>query len=70
MSVTNLSGSGKISLAVYNLNGQLAKKLVDSHQPPGIYAVNLNMRDTPSGMYFYKIHAGNFKEIRKMIKID
>lgn len=60
----------QINLAVYNLNGQIVRELVDSYQAPGAYAVHLNMQNNPSGVYVYQISMGDFQETRKMVKME
>ncbi|NQT27380.1 aryl-sulfate sulfotransferase [candidate division KSB1 bacterium] len=60
----------KVSLVVYNLNGQVVKELVNLYQQPGKYTINLDMQEIPSGIYFYKIKMGNFQAVKKMVKIE
>jgi len=60
----------KVNLVVYNLNGQVIKVLVNSYQQPGNYSINLNIQETPSGIYFYKIRIGDFQAVKKMVKIE
>ncbi|NQT23838.1 T9SS type A sorting domain-containing protein [candidate division KSB1 bacterium] len=60
----------KVNLVVYNLNGQAIKELVNSYQQAGKYFINLDMQNIPSGIYFYKIQMGDFKAVKKMIKIE
>jgi hypothetical protein len=40
---------------------------VNEEKPAGIYDVNFNASGLSSGMYLYKLQAGNFVETRKMI---
>ena len=60
----------EVNLAVYNVNGQIVRKLVDSYQHPGAYSISLDMQNNPSGIYVYKMSMGNFQEIKKMVKIE
>ena len=57
----------KVSLILFNLLGEEIITLVNDEKPAGNYSVNLNAANLPSGVYFYRIHAGNFVETRKMI---
>jgi len=59
-----------VHLAVYNVTGQVVKELVNAFRQPGRYSIALNMRETPSGIYYYKIQMGNFQAVRKMVKIE
>jgi hypothetical protein len=41
--------------------------LVNEQLKPGIYEVEWNATDAPSGLYFLKLSSGDFKSTRKMI---
>ncbi len=56
-----------VELSVYNLIGEKIKTLVRKEQPAGTYKVAFNGANLPSGVYFYKITAGTFTAVRKMI---
>jgi hypothetical protein len=58
-----------VKLTVYNILGQEVATLVNAEQEPGRYNVNFNASDLPSGVYFYRLEAGNFIEQKKMILI-
>lgn len=60
----------KVSLVVYNLNGQVARELINAYQQPGKYSLNLNLEGVPSGIYFYRIQMGDFRAVKKMLKIE
>lgn len=54
------------TLKVYNVLGNEIETLVNEVKPAGVYEVTLNADKLPSGVYFYKIQAGSFVEIKKM----
>jgi N-acetylneuraminic acid mutarotase len=56
-----------VTLRVYDILGREATALVDEKQKPGYYEIEWNASDKPSGVYFYKLSAGNYFEIKKMI---
>ena len=58
-----------VRLTVYNTRGQVISRLVDREQRRGTYNISFNARDLASGMYFYELQAGSFRQIRKMIRI-
>jgi hypothetical protein len=64
-----LSGEVHVSLAVYDAMGRFVDRLVDESQPAGEYVVDWDARRMPSGVYFYRIEAGNFTETRKMVML-
>jgi hypothetical protein len=63
-----------VTLAIYNILGQLVRTLVNKPQEAGIYAVIWNGRDETgnevvSGVYFYGLKAEDFVETKKMLLI-
>ena len=60
----------QVRLTVINLAGQVVKEPVNSYQQPGVYLINANMQENPSGLYFYKILMGHFQAVKKMVKIE
>jgi hypothetical protein len=61
-----------VNIRVYNLRGALVRTLVDRTHQPGTYAVEWNGREEsgrelPSGVYFYRLSAGNTVITRKMV---
>jgi hypothetical protein len=70
---TNISYSLKentfVSIRIYNLVGQEIAVLVNSNKPAGNYSFTFDLTEynLPSGVYFYKMTAGNFSETKKMI---
>jgi hypothetical protein len=58
-----------VSLKIYNITGKEIATLVNGEKEPGSYRVNFNAEKLSSGIYFYKISAGNFTSVRKMILI-
>lgn len=57
----------KVSLTVYNLLGQQVAELVNELKEAGEYSVQFDAAELNSGVYIYKITAGNFSETRKMM---
>lgn len=66
-----IKNSGFVSLKVYDMLGNETASLVNEKQNAGRYAVDFNSTEynLPSGMYFYTLSAGEFKETRKMVLI-
>jgi len=68
ISYSLLSGAN-IKLNVYNTLGQEVKMLENGFKNAGSYSINFNATDLPSGIYFYKLEAGHFTQVKKMIVI-
>ncbi len=56
-----------VTLKVYDILGNEVAKLVDEYKPAGRYEVTFDASKLSSGIYFYKLNAGNFIETKKMI---
>ena len=66
--------SGDVELVIYNILGETVRTLLRENQPAGTYTIlwdgrNNNGKFAESGIYFCKMKAGNFSEIRKMVLI-
>ena len=64
-----LSQSGFVSLKVYDLIGREVATLVNGQKPAGSYNVNFDASSLTSGVYFYRLKAGNFRQVRKMLLV-
>jgi phosphatidylserine/phosphatidylglycerophosphate/cardiolipin synthase-like enzyme len=61
--------NGLVNLKVYDMLGREIKTIVNQVQPAGKYEVSLDMSGFSSGLYFYKILAGNFSDTKKMVMV-
>lgn len=57
----------KVELVVYNMLGEVVAKLVSGELPAGTHKVNFNASNLASGIYLYRITAGNNVVTKKMI---
>lgn len=55
-----------VKLAVYDLLGREVQVLSLGHLPPGTYTAEFNGQYLSSGVYMYRLEAGNFQATRKM----
>ncbi len=62
-----VSGAGLVRLAVYNILGQEVATLVNEVKQPGIYTVQFDAANIPSGIYFYRMTANNFMSTKTMV---
>jgi hypothetical protein len=63
----SVPSAGLVSLKIYNVLGQEVRSLVNEQQAPGTYRVSFDARGLASGLYFYRITAGSFVDIKKMM---
>jgi hypothetical protein len=59
-----------VRLKIYNLLGREVATLVDQQMPAGAHQVAWNAQGVASGVYFYKISAGNYSKSHKMILLQ
>lgn len=57
----------QVKLEVYNLIGQKVAELVNGELNAGEYNITFNASGLSSGIYLYKLQAGNFSSVKKMI---
>jgi len=55
-----------VSLKIYDIMGAEVTELVNQKQSPGFYEVQFDASGLSSGIYFYKLKAGDFILIKKM----
>ncbi len=61
-----------VTLRVYDVSGRLVREIVKENRPAGTYKESWNGRnytgkEAASGVYFYRLKAGDFIESKKMI---
>ncbi len=59
--------SGKTTLKVFNLLGNVVATLIDDNLSAGTFEVDFNANNISSGVYFYTLQTGAFVETKKMI---
>lgn len=62
-----LPKDGFVTLKVYDILGKEIATLINEEKSQGKYEVNFNASNLSSGVYIYKIQAGDFVSSRKMI---
>ncbi len=62
-----VASSKFIKLVVYDLLGREVKTLVNEYKQPGTYQVSFNAEGLSSGVYFYRMTAGDFSETKKLV---
>ena len=60
---------GFVVLTVYDILGRLVKTLLNEEKPAGKHSVIFNSANFSNGVYFYKLRAGNYTQVRKMVLI-
>ena len=68
----SVSGTGYVEISIFTVKGERITTLVKDTKPPGTYKAvwdGRNTRGAPvsSGIYFYRLRAGSFTSVRKML---
>jgi hypothetical protein len=58
-----------VKLEVYNISGQKIATLLDGRERAGYRSVTWDASEVSSGVYFYKLTAGDFTEIKRMMLV-
>jgi hypothetical protein len=64
-----LPQASNVKLTVYNAIGQTVRLLENGYKEAGNYTISFNASTLPSGIYFYKLEAGQNSQIRKMMLV-
>ncbi len=62
-----ISHSSFVNLRVYDVLGREVATLVNEVLPPGSYVKTWNAAGVASGIYFYRLTSGSYREIKKML---
>lgn len=69
----SIPSEGVVIIKVYDILGNEVKTLVNEKKPVGTYEITWYAEsatgELPSGIYFYRIQAGNFSDTKKLILI-
>ena len=60
---------GRVTLRVFDLLGREEATLVDQEMPAGTFTVTWNATSVASGVYFYRMTAGDFVGTRRMVLV-
>jgi len=58
-----------VNLKIYDMLGREVRTLLNEEKAPGTYAINFTAGNLPSGVYLYKLTAGNYTDTKKLILI-
>jgi predicted GH43/DUF377 family glycosyl hydrolase len=63
----DLPNRAHVTLSIYNTVGQQVATLVNESQEAGSHAMRLDGRDLASGVYFYRLQAGEYTQTKKLV---
>ncbi len=65
-----IKNPGIVSLKVFDILGREVRTLLNEYKQPGKYQVSFDAGELSSGVYFYKMTAGEFSDVKKMILVN
>ena len=65
----SISQASFVTIKVYDVLGKEVATIVNGNKPVGNYSVEFDASKLVSGIYFYRLQAGNFTETKKLILI-
>lgn len=65
----SVSAPGNVKLVVFDVLGREIKTLVNEYKNTGEYKTYFDSTGNSGGIYYYKLVAGNYSEVKKMILI-
>ena len=63
----DIAKTSDVIIQIFNINGQVVETLVHRQQEPGSYSINWNAKNVSSGIYLYRLQAGDFQQVRKCL---
>jgi hypothetical protein len=64
-----IATAGNVSLKIYDVLGREVALIVDEQKDPGEYNVTWDASSYSSGVYFFKLRAGTFTDVKKMLLV-
>ncbi|MFQ5641824.1 MAG: LamG-like jellyroll fold domain-containing protein, partial [bacterium] len=65
----SLPKESQVKLTIFDILGREVAVLVDDVKPAGGHRVRFDASQLPSGLYFYRVAAGAFRETRRMLLV-
>jgi len=62
-----LPGASLVEIDLFNVMGQKIDTILDEYKPAGYYTINFDASHLASGVYFFGMKAGEFKDVKKMV---
>ncbi len=56
-----------VSIQVFDAVGRVVATLVSETMSPGTYTATWNGANAPSGVYYYRLETGSYREVKKMV---
>ena len=61
--------NGLVTLKIYDITGKEVTQLINQNMTSGMHSVSWNANNFATGVYFYKLAAGDFSKVKRMLLI-
>jgi serine protease len=65
----SIPSESHVILKIYDMLGREVRTLLNDEKAPGTYSINFIAGNLPSGVYLYKLKAGNYTDTKKLVLI-
>ena len=65
----SIPGVQYVTLKIFDMLGREVETLVNEKLSPGTYSVDWNASTCSSGVYFYTLNTGDFRETKRMVLV-
>ena len=65
----DIAKNSNVKLIIYDVTGREVLKITDAYMTAGSYSYQWNASSFASGIYFYRLEAGEYSEVKKMILV-
>jgi len=65
----SLAADSRVEIVVYNITGEKVATLVEGRLSAGNHSILWNAQDIASGVYFYRLTAGEYTDTKKMLLV-
>lgn len=62
----DIAVSGKVKLTIYDMLGRVVSVLINQNLTQGTHSISFTNMNLSSGIYFYELQTGNYRDIKKM----
>jgi flagellar hook assembly protein FlgD len=59
--------ASQVTVKIYDVRGNLVQTLINSELQAGSYSIDWNASEYSSGIYFYRLNAGDYSAVKKMV---
>ena len=63
----SIADPSQVELVVFDTIGKEITRIVNEYQNTGNYEVSFNASELPSGIYYYRLKAGNYGSVKKLV---